>query len=210
MDCMNKPTAEKATICARRSTFDGKHVLLWSDGSLTWALGNSIKGSAFPRTPEQVEQALRAGWLVLGEVGIYDADEVSDLVAAARKAVAKNIGALPGDVRDEAEAARKRAAASAMPGGWHVYHTGYDGKPTCRVWRFPRLSPQYGRFAIWHERGRYEVMLLTRGTASNAGTRNTEDVLEPTGSVYATLGEAFAGVRAMAPESITVDVEARP
>lgn len=194
---------------ARRSTFDGKHVLLWSDGSLTWALGYAIKGSAFPKTTEQTIRAVTAGWLVLGEVEAHDADDVPALIAAARRAVAKNPRALPGDVRAELAAARKRAEAAAMPGGWHVYQTDVrDGRPTCRVWRFPRLSPQYGRFAIWHEHGQYQVMLLTRGTAPGAICRRDDDVLEPTGFVSTTLGEAFVHVRSMDATATEVVMEA--
>lgn len=120
---------DKAEQIARRSTSNGKHVLLWSDGSLTWALGYAIKGSAFPKTVEQRVRALAAGWLVLGEVEAHDAADVGSLIAAARKVTAKNLGALPGDVRDEMAAARKRAEAAAMPGEWHIHETDVrDGK----------------------------------------------------------------------------------
>ena len=63
-------------IIARRKTADEKSVLLWSDGSLTWALGHAVRGSAQPRTEKQRNAALRAGRLVLGDVCLYDADEV--------------------------------------------------------------------------------------------------------------------------------------
>src|SRR5690606_11738239 len=71
-------------VIARRVTADGKHVLAWDDGTLTWALGYAIRGSASPRTPEGRERARRAAWLVLDDVCLFDADEVPALIRAAR------------------------------------------------------------------------------------------------------------------------------
>ena len=85
------------TIIARRSTADGKHVCLWSDGLLTWAFGYHIKGAARPRTQAAREQAFTAAWLVLGDVELYDADEIPTLVKAARWAAARD--GLPGTMR---------------------------------------------------------------------------------------------------------------
>jgi hypothetical protein len=93
-------------VIARRSTSDGKHVLLWQDGSLTWALGEAIKGFAFPRTTEQARLALAAGRLVLGEVCLWDAMDVPDLVSAARWAAARH--GTPGDLRARMKAVRER------------------------------------------------------------------------------------------------------
>ncbi len=90
-------TMTEPTIIARRSTSDGKHVCLWSDGLLTWAMGYFIKGAARPRTESGRNEALRAGWLVLGDVELYDAAEVPTLVRAARLTV-KGDG-LPGTMR---------------------------------------------------------------------------------------------------------------
>jgi hypothetical protein len=59
-------------------------VVLWSDGSLTWALGASIRGAWCNPKPAQRDRALRAGWLVIGEVEIHDGDDVPDLARAAR------------------------------------------------------------------------------------------------------------------------------
>lgn len=168
-----------AHTIARRSTADGKHVLLWDDGSLTWGLGLSIRGSAFPRTREQSEMALRAGWLVLGDVELYDADEVSDLVRAARRVAVRS--GLPGDVR--AELARERAPK--MPGAWTTLAVDNRGDVTERAWIFPRLSA-YSGLAIFHARGRYLVMTRFHGAA---------DTYAPTGFERTTLGEAFADVR---------------
>jgi hypothetical protein len=171
------------TIIARRSTFDGKHVCLWSDGSLTWALGLTIKGSANPRTAEQRELALRTGWLVLGDVEIHNADEVSALVRAARW-TAERTG-LPGDMRTRLAALH----APSMPGTWSEVTVDHRGVTLERVWRFPRLSV-YADFAIWHVRGRYRVLRRMLGTT---------DTHAPTGDECMSLGAAFAAVRAMTP-----------
>lgn len=150
---------------ARRSTADGKHVLLWSDGSLTWALGYAIKGSAFPRTAEQRERALRAGWLVVGEVCIHNADDVSDLVAAARWVADRDANGLPGDVRARLRAMRTPSGPKPV---WTVLEADRDGRPTLRVWKLPRLG--WSGLAVWHERGRFEVM---REVRRGAGTYET-------------------------------------
>jgi hypothetical protein len=164
-------------VIARRTTFDGKHVCLWSDGSLTWAFGHAIKGSAFPRTAEQTERALRAGWLVIGEVEIHNADDVSDLVAAARF-VAERSG-LPGDVRARLAAMREPKGPAPV---WNVLASDRDGRPTLRVWRLPRLG--WPGLAVWHERGRYEVMRALPGRGA--------DTYEPTGFKASTMREVRA------------------
>lgn len=154
-------------IIARRATADGKHVYLWSDGSLTWALGFSIRGSARPRNAAQRHRALKAGWLVLGEVCLYDANEVTRLVQAARWAADRDN--LPGTMR-----ARLSSRKQPNP-EWTVLQTDRDGRPTLRVWRLNRI--QYPGTAIWHERGRYQVMY----EVGNTGT------FEPSGPSGTTL-----------------------
>lgn len=168
----------KAHTIGRRLTADGKSVLLWSDGSLTWALGYAIKGSAFPRTADQRRRALVAGWLVIGEVCLRNADEVSDLVKAARW-VAERSG-LPGDVRKRFHAMH---APKGMVPTWTVLAADRDGKPTTRVWKLPRLGG-WARLAVWHERGVYEVMREER--RAGVGVR-TAPVLVPTGFRASTL-----------------------
>lgn len=166
-------------VIARRSTADGVHVCLWSDGTLTWSLGSIIKGSANPRTRAQSEMALRAGWLVLGDVALYDADEVPTLIRAAR-ATAK-AGSDPGDMR----ARFVVLTTPAMPGGWQVISEDWRGVVTERHWRFPRCCPMRD-LAILHVRGRYTVLSRMHGTV---------DVFAPTGWICETLGAAFDAVR---------------
>lgn len=62
-----------AAIIATRRTFDGVRVDLWSDGVISIVgIGKRAVG-------------LEAGWLVLGDVCLYDAAEVMALAEKARK-----------------------------------------------------------------------------------------------------------------------------
>jgi len=134
-------------IASRRTT-DGHIVRLWPDGALTWALGSYIKGSPQPRSPEQVKRALKAGWLVMGEVELYSDSEVPALIAAARWAADRD--GLPGTLR-----ARLHRAPSLRP-HWVTLQSDRDGRPVLQVWRLPRL--RWPGLAVWREKGRYEVM----------------------------------------------------
>ena len=73
---------------ARRTTADGKSVILWSDGTLTSGMGWHIKGSSHTaRSAYERKKNIEAGWLLMGDVELYDYAEVPKLVNAARKAV---------------------------------------------------------------------------------------------------------------------------
>lgn len=168
---------------ARRSTADGKSVLLWNDGSITWAMGYAIKGSPFPRTEKQRATARRAGGLVLGEVSLYDAAELPTLIAAARWAADRD--GLPGTLR-------ARYAALTEPKGprlvWTVIQADRDGRPTCRVSRLSRLG--WPGLAVWHERGRYEVMReVPRGSGTLEATGFTARTLRELRALLPTLRE---------------------
>jgi hypothetical protein len=174
----------KPHVIARRSTSDGKHVCLWDDGQLTWALGYSIKGGMNPKTDEQRDRARTVGRLVLGEVELFTAAEVSELIAAARWAAARD--GLPGTVRKRlADQRRKAALPKPM---WRTMSTDRNGKPTERVWVLPRLSP-WRDHAVWDERnsrGRYHLHILC--TRSVVGVRVSADpAYEPTGASFDTL-----------------------
>lgn len=155
------PTPE---VIAQRKTADDKAVSLWNDGSLTWGrMGTVIKGSPHARTDEQIRAALAAGWLVMGEIELYDSDDVPRLIEVARKVARRN--GLPGDVR------REFAKGCPLRPHWQVQETDRDGRPTVRVWRLPRIT--HPGLVIWDEvRGshgaRYRVMteILERGRRS--------------------------------------------
>jgi hypothetical protein len=160
MTASSEKANTSAVEIARRSTADGKHVCLWSDGALTWALGYTIKGSAQPRTSAARDQALRAGWLVLGDVCLYDASEVTALIKAARWAAARD--GLPGTMRRRFKA----TTGPALRPDWHVVQTDRSGRPTVRVWRLSRLGPLSG-LALWDEPHRgFRYHLLSRVSGS--------------------------------------------
>ena len=166
----------KPHVTARRTTADGKHVLLWDDGALTWALGYAIRRAPKGGTPF----ARKVGRLVLGDVELYDAAEVPDLIEAARWAAVRSV--LPGDMR-------RRYREITEPKGprpaWTVISADRDGRPMVRVWKLPRLG--WPGLAVWHERGRYEVVReMQRGTGTyeatgfRAGTLREFQTLLPT------------------------------
>jgi len=152
--------AKKASIIGRGTTADDKSVVLWSDGSLTWGrMGVVIKGSPHARTDAQIQKARNAGWLVLGEISLYDEVEVPALIAAARRVADR--GGTPGDLRSEF--VRKTTREKRLTPTWVTQEADRDGRPLLRVWKLPRLL--YGGLAVWDERrgrgarrGRYQVM----------------------------------------------------
>lgn len=145
---------------ATRKTASGSIIHLWPDGEITWALGLCIEGSPHPRTDAARDLALRAGWLVMGEVELYDDDEVTALIRAARWAAARGLG--PGGMR-----ARLHAPVTLRP-IWETLGADRSGRPTLRVWRLPRL--RWPGLAVWHERGRYSVMREIQRSGTYAPT----------------------------------------
>lgn len=143
-------------IVARRTTVDSFPVVLWSDGAVTGVFGHALPGVPVtrPRTAESRDSALRAGWLFMGEVELYEKTELPALYAACRQ-VAKR-GGDPGDVR----ALLARDARPTLRPMWAVTSADRDGRATERVWRLPRLM--WPGLVVWdhvsHGRsGRYEV-----------------------------------------------------
>lgn len=136
---------------AARETSDGKRVELWSTGAVTGGMGFALDGVpiARPRSAEARTVALRAGWLLIGEVELWDRAEVPALYAACRRVAAR--GGEPGDVR-----AAMAAKAPHIPIRWEVLQADRDGETTCRVGTLPRLM--WAGVGVWHESGRYEIM----------------------------------------------------
>lgn len=65
-------------VVAKRVTADGIGVEIWHDGAVTGRIGQALHGVpiARPRTAESLAVSLAAGWLLAGEVEIYNIDEV--------------------------------------------------------------------------------------------------------------------------------------
>lgn len=76
---------------ARRTTADGKLVVLWSDGLVTGFLGFRVRGVGASRSTYEAGKDMEAGWLMLDEVCLYDFAEVGALVHAARRSVRQRL-----------------------------------------------------------------------------------------------------------------------
>jgi len=107
-----------------------------------------VERSPRPRTPGGVELALRAGWLVLGDVELYKDSEVPSLVASARWAAERGLG--PGAMREHLH-----HAPPVLHPTWTVLEANRDGLPRVRVWRLPRI--RWPGLAVWLEKGVYTV-----------------------------------------------------
>ena len=104
---MSAPTAAKPQKMATRTSHDGYAVHLWDDGCVTYGgMATVVAGAGVARSPAMVNLNIAAGWLVLGDVALYDRAELPALVKAARKAVRAGGG------RDE----MRRMALRAMGG----------------------------------------------------------------------------------------------
>lgn len=152
-----KPTT---SVIARRRTAQDSIVCLWSDGSLTWALGRYIKGSPCARTAAQVSVALAAGWLVLGDIDLYNDDELEGLVRAARWTAAR--GGDPGDMRERLHGIKPLRPA------WVTLETDRDGKPVEQCWRLPRVF--WAGLAVFRRAGRYSIWSEIQRTGSFSPT----------------------------------------
>ncbi len=176
---MTKPVT--AVRMARRLTADGVAVELWSDGPVTGRMGFALSGVPVARpSAAGLSTALAAGWLLMGEVELYDAEEVGGLYEACRWAAARGLG--PGEVR-------ARAAALKITPNWEVLSADRDGRPTERVWRLPRLG-RWAGLAVWDRCGasqRYEVMSCDR-----------DGVCMPTGFAFGRLADLSAHLLAVA------------
>jgi hypothetical protein len=87
-----RQAANKAEKIATRKTSDNKTVLFWSDGSVTSGMGGVPHG-----TSGVVPKAIQ-NWL-MGDVSLYDWDELPKVIQLARKLHKAKPSALPGDFR---------------------------------------------------------------------------------------------------------------
>jgi hypothetical protein len=164
-------------VVARRVTEDGVFVEIWSDGAITGRAGSRLPGLRITRARSAPahERARRAAWLVGDEVCLYGIAELPRLVLAARRVAAR--GGTPAEVR-------RAYAAMCEPRlvlTWNVYQADRDGRPVVRVAKLDRM--RWPGMVIWHEAGRYEIMLERRGS-SPSGHRLPDPVLESTGLAF--------------------------
>lgn len=74
---------------ARRQTLDGKTVIFWSDGMITWAMGYRIRGIGRARYACIRRRDREAGVLVAAEIELHEAREVPALIVAARRVMSE-------------------------------------------------------------------------------------------------------------------------
>lgn len=87
---MTTTSKDGTELLATRKTADGKVVGLWSDGVVSVGyLHAHVRGAGTAKSAEQRAANVQAGWLLLGEVELYDAAELPAAVKAARNAVGK-------------------------------------------------------------------------------------------------------------------------
>lgn len=163
--------AERHEI-ARRRTCDNIGVILWSDGTLTSFVG-SIKGLPYRQS---ARATLQAGWLFMGEVELWNYNELDTLYKACVWVAAHD--GLPGSVR-----AFLNKPAPLRP-NWIVAATDNRGTPTERIWRLPRLRwPDLAVFDTCSAKKRYAIYVRIH---------NSNETYSPTGFVFATLSELQA------------------
>jgi len=83
---------DKAEQIARRKTSDGKTVIFWEDGSVTSGMGGVPHGTSGV-VPKPIQN-----WL-MGDVELYDWDELPKVIQFARKLYKTKPSAIPGDYR---------------------------------------------------------------------------------------------------------------
>lgn len=167
---------------ARRRTADGHDVCLWSDGMVTRALGYHIRGVG-RRRAKPVEHELRIGWAVLDAAGVYDADELAELVGRYRRAFDANTDA------KEARRAPRSRSRSGIVLRWTVYSADRDGRASVRYAALDRI--RWPALVLWHERGLYSV-LRRRSTQGRASS-----TLDTTGFEARTLREILGALETL-------------
>jgi len=158
---------------AFRKTAQGTVIHLWPDGAITWALGLYVKGSPHARTDAQIAEARTAGWLVMGEVELYDDDEVPALIKAARWAAARGLD--PGAMRAHLH------RPTVLRPVWEVVEADRDGNPRVRVWKLPRL--RWPGLSVWSDGATYSIWREISGGRGTYG---------PTGIEFSNLAELSA------------------
>lgn len=176
-------------VIAKRETADGIGVWIWHDGAITGRHGRALPGVPItrPRTAKALELARITAYLISGDVEMYDCAELPRLYACARRVAAR------GGSRRDLCAALVEREQPVVRFAWCVYATDSTGAPTVRVARLDRI--RWPGLVVWHERGRYELLVLRTGIALGA---RSHEALEPTGFSFGSqreLGEHLLTVQ---------------
>lgn len=160
-----------AHVIMRRRTADGYEINLWENGAVTGALGIGFRGVPVrrPKSREAIADARKAGALLLGEVCLYNADELPAVYVAATKAA--RIDNMPGTLRRLLRKRRERQGRVTLQ--WTVTQADRDGNPRERVCRLPRLRwPGLVVFDFCggpgSQRGRYRLFRTTLAAPDTA------------------------------------------
>lgn len=176
-------------VISRRATSDGIEVCLWENGAVTGAMGIGLRGVPLsrPKTPEARVRAMALGLLLVGDVELYDAAELPDLYAAAKRAAARD--GLPGTMRRlfaEQASARQRLV---IPLNWRPNNTNNRGEVTERWARLPAL--RWPGLVVWDfcgsegsSGGRYQVF-------HRIHSHGKEETVSPTGMKFRSLRDLF-------------------
>ena len=172
----------KPHVIMTRRDATGFDVCLWDDGAITGALGIGIRGVPVsrPKTAEQIHRARSTGILMLGDVCLYDRDELPALYVAARAAA--KIDQMPGTMRRILREQGSRRPS--LP--WRTERTDARGNVTERSCRLPRMWwPGIVIFdfcgSVGSARGRYQVWR----------DEKRDGTCTPTGFNFATLAELW-------------------
>jgi hypothetical protein len=122
----------EAHVIARRKTFDGIAVQLWSDGAVTCGINTYV--AMAPRSAHGRRNAVKAAWLMAGEVALYDHAELRGLVLAARKAVEQPT------LQPETYLRAVMRGAKFVRSGAVIRHASACPCPECTEWRAAALK----------------------------------------------------------------------
>lgn len=124
----------EAHIIARRKTFEGIAVQIWSDGAVTCGINTYV--AMAPRSAFGRARAVKAGWLIASMVEMYDHAELRGLVLAARKAFEQS-----GQQPEAYLRAVMRGVKFVRAGrGAVVRHASACPCPECSEWRAAALA----------------------------------------------------------------------
>ena len=144
-----------AHTIARRQTADGITVKLWSDGAVTAGINTYVIRGA-RSDGHKLRAAVAAGWLVIGEVELYDHAELRALCVASRRAISQRSLA----PRDHLRAVMRGVTFKSIKRGAVVRHASACACSACTAVRARTV-------AIPEDRRVYRSIALSNGLAIN-------------------------------------------
>lgn len=156
-------------VISKGKTADGVGVTLWSDGAVTGRMGYALKGVPIvrPKTQAKRDAAIRAGFMLMSDLTLYDASELGAAYKAYRWAADRNKNHGQARARFSDGGKKPKGKVSGLKPKWTVLSADRDGKSTERVWRLPRIRWPGLVVLDHHSKGhggreRYELMSIDR------------------------------------------------